>query len=102
MRAMNFNVLGETIFDIGCLLLCRIANNAQVKEVGVRFSEKKMLEMEDMIAHMAKIVIFSYSILSSYPKSTIATALLLATLTASSYLTQFLQEKVHNSLIQVV
>lgn len=54
-----------------------------------------MLEMEDMLAHMAKIVIFSYGILSGYPKNIIATALLLAALTASSLLNQFLHDKVH-------
>lgn len=31
LKAMNFNVLGETIFDIACLLLCRISTNSQVK-----------------------------------------------------------------------
>jgi hypothetical protein len=40
---MSFNVLGDSVFDIACLLLCRVAASQYVREVGIRFSDKKVV-----------------------------------------------------------
>jgi hypothetical protein len=94
LRAMSFNVLGESIYDIACLLLCRLSSSPYVRDVGIRFTDKKLTELEESIAHIAKIVIFSYGILSTYPKHVIATSLILAVLTANNLMSPFLQDRV--------
>jgi hypothetical protein len=91
---MSFNVLGESIYDLACLLLCRLSASPYVRDLGVRFTDKKLTELEESIAHIAKIVIFSYSILSTYPKHVIATSLLLAVLTANNLMSPFLHDRV--------
>jgi hypothetical protein len=83
LKAMSFNVLGESIFDIACLLMCRLASSSSVRDVGVRFTDKKLNDLEESLAHVAKVVLFNYSILSNYPKNVIATCLLTAVLTAN-------------------
>lgn len=97
LRAMEFNVLGESVFDIGCLLMCRLA----AREVGVRFSEKKMVELEDLMAHLAKATVFSYGVMSAYSKNTIACVLLLAALAGSGLTSTHLHDRVANTLIEI-
>ena len=91
---MSFNVLGESIFDIACLLLCRLAASQYVRDVGIRFSEKKLSDLEESLAHVAKVVLFSYGILSTYPKNVISTSLLLIVLTANSLMSPVLHDRV--------
>lgn len=43
---MSFNVLGESVFDIACLLLCRLASSSYVKDIGIRFTDKKLADLE--------------------------------------------------------
>lgn len=87
-------MLGESIFDLACILLCRLMVNQYVREMGVKFTDKKMVEVEDTVAHLAKATVFSYGILSSYPKHVIAGSLLLAALTANGFLNPFLHDRV--------
>jgi nucleoside permease NupC len=91
---MSFNVLGESIYDIACLLLCRLSASLYVKNIGIRFSDKKLTELEESITHIAKVIIFSYNILSTYPKHVIATSLLMAVLTTNNLMSPFLKERV--------
>lgn len=95
LRAMGFNVLGDSVFDMACLLMCRVAGNQHVREVGVRIGDKKIGEVEETLAHMAKAIVFSYNILSTYPKNVISASLLLAAFTASGLLNPFLHDRVH-------
>lgn len=98
LRAMSFNVLGESIFDLACLLLCRVIATGWLRDAGVRTTEKKLAELEESLAHVAKVVLFSYSILSTYPKNVIATSVLLAVFTSSGMISPFLHDKVPPSL----